>query len=108
MLHKEELGGIPRSSVFDLGLRVGGVASGPAWKAERRLSVVLVLATWVAEPATSLWRDLGVGVWRLVLPVEVLELVPGESLVSCGVAGANDVDALGRRSLLEGVVAVKP
>lgn len=40
----------------------GCAASGPVWKPERRLSVVLALATWGAELSTSLVRGLGVGV----------------------------------------------
>lgn len=38
---------------------------GPVWKAEQRLFVVWVPAAWVAEPSTSLGRDLRVGVWSL-------------------------------------------
>jgi hypothetical protein len=83
----------------------------PVWKAEQRLSVVWVPATWVAEPSTSLWRDLGVGVWSLSQPgggfwVEVVSWIWVKAL-SPVVAGANGVDALGRRFLLEGAVVVK-
>ena len=46
-------------------------------------------------------RDLGVGVWRLVLPVKVLELDPGEIL---SLDGANDVDALGAVPFLKALL----
>jgi hypothetical protein len=47
-----------------------GMASRPVWKEEQRLSMVCVLATWVAEPSASVGRELRVSVWWLVGPVE--------------------------------------
>ena len=59
---------------------VGGVALGPAWKAERRLFLVLFSAAWVAEPAASQERDLGVSVLRLVFRWRFVSLIRVKAL----------------------------